>query len=79
MRMGPKGQVVVPKRIRDRLGLRPGDRLVVQEDAGAVRISKPATADDLLGSLPASAVDPLEVLRSERRRDRALEDRGLTA
>jgi AbrB family looped-hinge helix DNA binding protein len=77
--MGPKGQVVVPKRIRDRLGLRPGDRLVVEEEDGAVRISKPATADDLFGSLPPSAIDPLEVLRSERRRDRAREDRRLTA
>jgi AbrB family looped-hinge helix DNA binding protein len=77
--MGPKGQVVVPKLIRDRLGLRPGDRLVVEEHGGAVRISKPATAHDLLGSLPPSPVDPLEVLRSERRRDREREDNGLTA
>ncbi|MGH2845307.1 MAG: AbrB/MazE/SpoVT family DNA-binding domain-containing protein [Thermoleophilaceae bacterium] len=79
MRMGPKGQVVVPKRIRERLGLRAGDELVVEEQGGVVRISKPVTADDLLGSLPPSSADPAELLLEERRREREREDRGRSA
>lgn len=40
-----KGQLVVPKSIRDRLGLHPGDRLdfVVQEDGNV--LIRPATED----------------------------------
>ncbi|MGI8438921.1 MAG: AbrB/MazE/SpoVT family DNA-binding domain-containing protein [Thermoleophilaceae bacterium] len=76
-RVGPKGQVVIPKRIRDRLGLRPGDRVSVEQQGAAVRVSKAVTVDDLIGSLPPSELDPLEVLVAERRRDRDREDKRL--
>jgi len=36
-----KGQVVIPKRIRELLGLQPGDRLVVRVDGDAI-VLKPA-------------------------------------
>ena len=39
-KMGPKGQVVIPKRIRDSLHLEPGDRLLVHEANDEVRIRK---------------------------------------
>jgi len=68
VRVGPKGQVVVPKAIRDRLGIRPGDDVVVVEEAGEVRIRRPRSADDLLGMLgPAGGLDDLA---AERRRER---------
>jgi AbrB family looped-hinge helix DNA binding protein len=73
-RLGPKGQVVIPKAIRDRLGMRPGDLVVVERDGEAARVSKAVTVDDLVGSLPESHVDPLEVLLEERDRDRRLEE-----
>jgi AbrB family looped-hinge helix DNA binding protein len=53
--MGPKGQVVIPKQIRDRLDLKPGDRLLVREEADGVHIRKavadPAERRAILGSL----------------------------
>ncbi len=73
-RVGPKGQVVIPKAIRDRLGLNPGDRVRVEQEGEAVRVSKAVTVDELVGSLPPSEVNPLEVLMEERRRDRERED-----
>lgn len=37
-KVGPKGQVVIPKGIRDKLGISPGDEVVVEQDGRAVRI-----------------------------------------
>lgn len=76
-KVGPKGQVVIPKSIRDDLGIRPGDRVVVDQDGQEVRISKAVTAEDLRGSLPPSEIDPLAVLIGERRRDREREERKI--
>jgi|GEM_PF-1835196 len=36
-RVGPKGQVVTPRALRDALGLRPGDGVVFDRDGDAVR------------------------------------------
>ncbi len=73
-KVGPKGQVVIPKAIRERVGLEPGDRVRVEQEGDAVRVSKAVTVDQLVGSLPPSDVNPLEVLMEERRRDRERED-----
>jgi AbrB family looped-hinge helix DNA binding protein len=51
VRVGPKGQVVVPKAIRDHIGLRPGDDVVVDEIAGEVRIRRAPTPAAFLGIL----------------------------
>lgn len=75
MKLGPKGQVVIPKEIRDRLGLRPGDHVHVEQQGREVMVSKAVTVDQLVGSLPPSEIDPLDVLMAERRRDREREDR----
>jgi antitoxin PrlF len=39
-RVGPKGQVVIPKAIRDELGIAPGDRVDVERQAGEVVIRR---------------------------------------
>jgi antitoxin PrlF len=44
-RVGPKGQVVIPKAIRERLGIRPGDEVVVEQEGREVRIR--LHADDI--------------------------------
>jgi AbrB family looped-hinge helix DNA binding protein len=76
-KLGPKGQVVIPKEIRDRLGLRPGDRVSIEQKDRVVEVTKAVRVADLRGSLPPSDLDPLEVLLEERRRDREREDRFL--
>ena len=52
-RLSTKGQVVLPKDVRDRLGLRPGTELDVEVRDGVVvlRPIRKITVDDLLGML----------------------------
>ncbi|POB10421.1 AbrB/MazE/SpoVT family DNA-binding domain-containing protein [Sulfobacillus sp. hq2] len=52
-RIGPKGQVVLPKEFRDILGIGPGDRVVFDMQEGKVVLTPvPArTTSDLLGIL----------------------------
>jgi antitoxin PrlF len=40
-----KGQITVPKRLRERLGIHPGDRLELVEDAGRLVATKTARSD----------------------------------
>lgn len=77
-RVGPKGQVVIPKAIRARLGIEPGDEVEVEERDGDVWVRPTAGAeDDLFGSLPAVELDPLVELEAERRWERALEEKRI--
>jgi len=39
--VGPKGQVVIPKRIRDTLGLKPGVEVLIELRGQEVVVSKP--------------------------------------
>lgn len=57
-----KGQVTIPKVIRDELGLRQGDRLLfVLEDDGSIRIRpKTIKLTDLIGILKTDKVATLE-------------------
>jgi AbrB family looped-hinge helix DNA binding protein len=86
-KVGPKGQVVIPKPIRDRLGIAPGDEVVVEQDGREVRIRR--QADDaearrrriraLRGisadtpGLPGFEADKQEEREREQRKDRELE------
>ena len=50
-----KGQLTIPKQVRERLGLKPGDRLAfdLDDDAILLRVEKRRTLEELRGSLPA--------------------------
>jgi antitoxin PrlF len=67
-----KGQITVPKRLRERLGIHPGDRLELVEDAGRLIAKKTAPGggdpvDAAYGilSLDASADEAIRALRGE--------------
>ncbi len=43
MKMGPKGQVVIPKMFRDDYGLMPGHEVVMDDTGEGILIKKPAS------------------------------------
>lgn len=75
-KVGAKGQVVIPKGIRDRMNIRPGDEVIFweEDDHVALQASRERTSviDSLWGRF---AGRPLtKMVEDERRRDRARED-----
>ncbi|HSZ13523.1 MAG TPA: AbrB/MazE/SpoVT family DNA-binding domain-containing protein [Solirubrobacteraceae bacterium] len=84
-KMGPKGQVVIPKPIRDRLHLEPGDRVLVHEADDEVRIRKAvagpverrAVLAGLRGAL-AGGPSLTAGLEDERRAEREREDGAIS-
>jgi AbrB family looped-hinge helix DNA binding protein len=69
-RVGPKGQVVIPKRLREALGIEPGDEVSfwMHDDHVAVR---PAERSTLRGRH--RGLDLTGTLEAERRADRRRE------
>lgn len=73
------GRLVVPKPIRDRMGLHPGDELMVEEFNGKIELSKPAqeralveNENGLLSLAPDPSQSPItqEQVREELERTR---------
>lgn len=75
-RVGPKGQVVIPKEMRDQLGIRPGDRVSFWCDGDSVSVRRAGDVRSLIGCL-AGEPDLIEALMAERRFDRELEEARL--
>jgi AbrB family looped-hinge helix DNA binding protein len=46
-RVSERGQITIPKAVRDRLGIRPGQELEVREQDGAIVAYKVTTIDPL--------------------------------
>lgn len=66
--IGPKGQVVVPKKIRDALGLKPGDSVVVHQHGNQVIIESTASQKALKGIF--AGLNLLQDLEEEKRIER---------
>jgi len=67
-RVGPKGQVVIPKALRDRLGIVPGDEVDFVLDDDAVRVAPVRDRASLRGSL--AGLGLTAALEAERRAER---------
>ena len=72
-RVGPKGQVVIPKDLRDVLGIEPGDEVTFWRDGDHVAVRSVRSARPLRGRFAASPL--VDELDRERAADRAREDR----
>ncbi|HSS42774.1 MAG TPA: AbrB/MazE/SpoVT family DNA-binding domain-containing protein [Solirubrobacterales bacterium] len=81
-KVGIKGQVVIPKAIRDEIGIQPGDEVAFEPDGSEVRVRRveddPAQLASDVKSLRGLWTDtpgggPDELLK-ERRRERELEE-----
>jgi AbrB family looped-hinge helix DNA binding protein len=74
-KMGPKGQLVVPRDVRDRHGFKPGDHFVFDDSDGDVRIRRAESTDlPSLRGLLRDADDPVPLtaaLEADRRWERA--------
>jgi AbrB family looped-hinge helix DNA binding protein len=46
-RVGERGQVTLPKNLRERIGIHGGDDVVVREEEEKIVIEKPVTREDL--------------------------------
>jgi len=47
--VSPKFQIVIPKELRERYGLRPGQKLVLLDLFGSIRLSIPRPLSELRG------------------------------
>lgn len=76
-KVGAKGQIVIPKPVRDELGIRPGDHVTVEAVNGEARVRRTVPLEQLRGMFrdgPGTAE-----LEAERRREREREDRKVAA
>jgi AbrB family looped-hinge helix DNA binding protein len=67
-RIGGKGQVVIPKALREAMNLEPGDEVTFSRDGNAVRVERVASPDALMGRLAGHRL--VEALEKDRRAGR---------
>lgn len=72
-RVGPKGQVVIPKQLRVQLGIEPGDEVEFWRDGDHVAVCPVGARQALRGRFSGEALT--EDLERERVADRAREGR----
>ena len=46
-KVGTRGQVTIPKELRERFGIKGGDEVVIHEEAGKLDIERPVTRAEL--------------------------------
>lgn len=79
VKVGPKGQVVIPKAIRDEIGISPGQEVRVERVDDEVRVrrrSKSEILDELQGIF-AGTPGGTKDIEEEHRRERELEEQKI--
>jgi AbrB family looped-hinge helix DNA binding protein len=81
-KIGVKGQVVIPKAIRDRIGIQPGDEVVFEASGDEVRIRRMEDAEEMkateirtLRGVWSDQGTGTDALAVERRHEREAEER----
>jgi AbrB family looped-hinge helix DNA binding protein len=82
-KVGTKGQVVIPKAIREEIGIKPGDQVVFEPDGTDVRVrrvsddpqSRRERIESLRGAWAGISGLGTEELLAERREERKREER----
>lgn len=71
-----KGQLTVPKDVRERLGLKSGDRVVFELEGDSVRLraERSRSLEELRGSLPATREYPGKEAEREAAREHAVRE-----
>jgi AbrB family looped-hinge helix DNA binding protein len=69
----PKGQITLPKKIRQHLGINIGDALVIEEQKNQIVIKKGKTLYDFIGTLPALDITIEEMI--EKATEEAMKER----
>ncbi len=72
-RVGPKGQVVIPKELRDELGIEPGDEVSFWRQGNHVAVRPASQRRELRGRFEGTAL--VDALASEREADCRRESR----
>ena len=67
-KVGPKGQVVIPKKSRDELGIEPGDEVIVSLSENNIIIQSVSSTKNLMGIF--AGLDLLEILEEDHRIER---------
>ncbi|MGI8460233.1 MAG: AbrB/MazE/SpoVT family DNA-binding domain-containing protein [Solirubrobacterales bacterium] len=75
MRVGTKGQIVIPKPVRDEIGLQPGQEVTVTAVDGEARIRRLRAIDELIGIWKDPDNPGMADFEEEKRRERELEER----
>lgn len=73
-RVGPKGQVVIPKQMRDALGIEPGDDVVFEQGEDGVVVRRALPLEEIRGMCRGDGPSALATWHDHKARERALED-----
>lgn len=78
-KVGAKGQVVLPKAMRERLGIHPGDEVRFDEGDGEIIVRRAESKAEIVARLRGMLAGPgpklTDELLASRRRDREREER----
>lgn len=66
-KVGPKGQVVIPKKFRDQLGIEPGDEVIVSLTESGVLVQAVHSSQSLRGMFAGSGM--IKMLMDDRRKE----------